>query len=72
MERGNFNHWVTQAVIDQICCRLIDITMEEPQERPDAFHGATDAPVPEVTYVENSALDEVSGRGVLTLGFKSI
>ena len=29
IERANFNHWITQAVVDQICCKLIDATQED-------------------------------------------
>ena len=32
MEREQYNHWVTQAVVDQISCTLIDAAYEIDQE----------------------------------------
>ena len=60
--RTKFDHWITQAVIDQICCRLIDsIANEQEGWRQQVNVGLQDNFLPHEQNLGND-LEDVSNR----------
>ena len=56
-----YDHWVTQAVVDQICCRLIELISVD-QDETYIRESNQEMMAQQLGMVDNSGVEEVSAK----------